>query len=300
MRRSIVNRVLVLSLSLACFGAISGPGDVWAQDGEMTQEERAKKVQELATEGAKAFNAKDYRKAIEYFEKAYAVEPVPNLLYNIGKCHEKLEQWRSAQKYYKKFAVAPDVSSEAREEALASVDRIRSILEMDGDGDGVPDVDDECPETAGVAANDGCEATADAGGKAGDGGTDGGNGGGVPDEPVEPPKPNRTPAYLVGGTGLLLVGGGAVFGVLANARHADFESGETADQRRQAADAGRTMALTADILYVAGGAALLTGIILYATASPPDQPEASAKSEKAQLTPWFSGEAAGMTFRLQF
>ncbi|MFU8806550.1 MAG: hypothetical protein ACNA8W_22255, partial [Bradymonadaceae bacterium] len=82
---------MALITSLACLIA---PLHVFAQSPDAP--EIARKVEQLSSEGAQKYRAQDYESAISLFGQAYELEPVPNLLYNIAKCYEQLEDWDNA------------------------------------------------------------------------------------------------------------------------------------------------------------------------------------------------------------
>jgi hypothetical protein len=74
---------------------------------------------------AKLYAAKDYAAAIPALQEAFAIQPVPQLLYNIAQSYRKLGQWSPARVYFEMFrALAKDGSPEV----LANVER--NILEM--------------------------------------------------------------------------------------------------------------------------------------------------------------------------
>ena len=294
-----MRRGLTVLLSVAILGLCPGPGAVaWAQ----SDADRIARVEELALKGAKAFKAERYEEAIEAFEEAYALEPVPNLLYNIAKSYEKLNRWDEAISHYKRFAVADDVNSKAREDALESIERLKQLRALeDSDEDGVADVDDLCPgekeDPDGYKDIDGCpedNPTAAGGGE----GVEGGEG---PEGTVEVLPPDYTWAWTAGGAGLALVAGGAVLGVLAQGTHDDFEAAETAEERRTLRDSGQSLALYADIAYVAGAVGLLTGVILWATASETEVVrEPVPQAGRWFIEPWLTPTRAGVGMRLEY
>lgn len=73
----------------------------------------------------KLYAAKDYAAAIPALQAAFAIRPVPQLLYNIAQSYRRLEQWTPARVYFEMYrALARDEASET----LTNVDR--NILEM--------------------------------------------------------------------------------------------------------------------------------------------------------------------------
>ncbi len=70
---------------------------------------------------SKLYAAKDYAAAIPVLQAAYAIQPAPQLLYNIGQAYRRLEQWSSARVYFEMYAaMSRDLTPPARA-ALESV-----------------------------------------------------------------------------------------------------------------------------------------------------------------------------------
>src|ERR687884_14472 len=58
-------------------------------------------VDSLTDEGLAAYRARDFRHATEKFLQAYAMQPDPNLLFNLGRCYEALGDNEAAQEKYR-------------------------------------------------------------------------------------------------------------------------------------------------------------------------------------------------------
>ncbi len=228
--------------------------------------EVAQKVEILSSKGAQKYRDQDYRGAIEAFEQAYELEPVPNLLYNIAKCYEKLENWDRAISYYERFVVAPDVESDARQHALSQVQSLRQKTQSKPDS----------------RPADSDNATAQA--------------------PYTPPTkevgPDRTLSYIVLGSGAGLIAVGGVFGLLASQDETEFQNAAPTDTtlRIAARDSGKTKAMVADGLFVAGGIAAIVGTYLLFTAKSPD----TQTQNTAMVAPWFSKSGAGLGMSFDF
>ena len=82
---------------------------------------RAASVQKLSDEGAALYQARDFNHAIDKFQRAYAVDPDPNLLYNIAKCYDALGDNKTAIEKYEQFINSPGADSAARVKAQESV-----------------------------------------------------------------------------------------------------------------------------------------------------------------------------------
>jgi hypothetical protein len=99
----------------------------------------------------------------------------------------------------------------------------------------------------------------------------------APDGTVSAPSSSPTLAFAVGGAGLALAAGGAVFGVLALRAHERQQTAADAGDRAgydAASAAVRRNRLLADGLYVAGGLAVATGLVLWLTHDPKPAPVA--------------------------
>jgi tetratricopeptide (TPR) repeat protein len=250
----------------------AAPGAVFAQDAgdssesQMSAEERARKVEQLAAEGATAYRNGDYDNAVSFFKKAHALEPVPNLLYNIAKSYEKQEKYKEAVAYYQKFVVAPEVDTKARQAALQRIESLREIADLKEGDD---------------AAGDGVASSGE-----GD------------DKTVEPAETDNSTAKWTMGGGVALLGAGTIVGLAMASPAADrVQTGATYADRKAAQDDARTYALVADGLLISG--AVVTGIGLYLYFSDNEAaPEQTAS--KAVVTPWITSSSAGVGMSLDF
>jgi len=75
--------------------------------------------------GAVAFERGRFREALVEYEKAYEAAPIPELLYNIGRCHEGLRETAEAIAAYRRYLAArPDAEDRAELEAhVAELER---------------------------------------------------------------------------------------------------------------------------------------------------------------------------------
>lgn len=252
----------------------TAPAVVLAQqpDEELSSEERARRVEELASEGARAYRAGDFDAAIAAFERAYIVEPVPNLLYNIAKSYERQEEYEKAVEYYQRFIVAPEVDSEARKAALDRIDRLREIADLKQE-----DID----RAERKARNS----------EAGDGEPDERG-----DQPEETESSNSTALWTMAGGGAL-VAGGVVFGLMASSSADDVQNAATFEERKTARDSAKTQALVADGFFVAGAAVSAIGLYLYFSG---DDAETNSSASTTTFTPWVTGRSAGVGMSLDF
>jgi tetratricopeptide (TPR) repeat protein len=82
-------------------------------------------VAQLNEEGAALYAARDYRRAIEKFIQAYAVDTDPNLLFNIARCYEELGEVDAAIEKYELFLKTPGADTRGRQRARASLAALR-------------------------------------------------------------------------------------------------------------------------------------------------------------------------------
>lgn len=116
------------------------------ESGDEKKDEKAARLKELNAKGRTSYKNKDYKGAIDAFQKAYELEQVPNLLYNIAKCYEKLKDWDNAIKYYNEFIVSPGIKADTRKKTLARIDEIRKIKEMQEKGTEKPKPEPKAPD----------------------------------------------------------------------------------------------------------------------------------------------------------
>ncbi len=264
--------VLAIVATMLVMGA--APAAVLAQqpDEQLSSEERARRVEELAAQGARAYRSGDFDEAIASFERAYGIEPVPNLLYNIAKSYERQEKYEKAVEYYQRFIVAPEVDSDARQAALDRIDRLREIADLKQE-----DID-RAERKARNSEADGADVSDE------------------PDTPDELASSNSTALWTMGGGGALLAGG-VVFGLMASSSADDVQSAATFDERKSARDSAKTQALVADGFFVAGAAVSAVGLYLYFSG---DDAETNSTASTTTFTPWITGQSAGVGMSLDF
>ena len=206
------------------------------------QSSSAEKVEQLSKDATAKYREGDFNAAIELFQKAYDIEPVPNLLFNIARCHEKLENWDKAIGFYQKFVVEPDVEKDARQAAVDRIDALNEVKQAlaaqernSGTGDTVGDKQVETPPAA-----------------------------------VES-SPDNTWSYVMLGTGAGLIGGGVLFGVLASSKQSDFEQSTDVGEKQDLRSSGQTFAMVADGFYITGAVVGLIGVYMLLTADGPEQ-----------------------------
>lgn len=82
---------------------------------------------EIYERAGRLYSAKDYAAAIPVLHAAYAVQPVPQLLFNIAQAYRRLEQWSSSRVYFEMYRM---LLPNPTPEALAPIDR--ALVEVRG------------------------------------------------------------------------------------------------------------------------------------------------------------------------
>lgn len=273
-RRGTIASAVAVSVALGMVPAT-------ASAGPSTQEQ----VEALNSQAFEKFEAKQYEEAVALFEQAYALQPEPNYLFNIGRIYEESGNLVRSVEFYERFVKEPGVPLEARERGLERLRVLRAILE-ETERQAEPEVEPE-PEPAPEPA--------------------------VVPEPEPEPQKQRPPKLRIAGYALLGVGGaglaaGGVLAGLALQRANRLEQQHTFEERSDTADQGRTMALTADILFGVGGALAAAGLVMVIVSLPrkaKSAKSARAKSERAQegrpqLSPWATRRGAGLAATVRF
>jgi hypothetical protein len=241
-----------------------------AQD-DATDEE----FQALLDAGKERYGEGDFAGALELFEQAYAVDPRPKLLFNMGLVCERLGELEKAVAYYEEFVGAGgDIPLELRARGQERLQVLRPIVEdgrkqaakKDAAGDGVEDpIDPKDPRE--------------------------------PKEPVEDPAGDGGPG--MGAVVALAAGGAAGLAgaamLLTLPEEMAFVDEPTADGRRDARSARQLQQGAGYALVGVGGALLVTGVILVVTGGEPD-----SATQGATLAPAVGPDGVGATLRLRF
>jgi tetratricopeptide (TPR) repeat protein len=229
----------------------------------------------LSDRAIEKFQAKDYEGAVVLFEQAYAIDPAPNYLFNIGRVYEEAGNLEKAVEFYAKFVKQPGVDLDSRGVALDRLKVLRSILEETTDKPPENKPEDK-PEDKPVTET-------------------------PPPEPVVDQDALRKRKAMRGaGFGLIGVGAAAMIGAgvaggLAQGDH--NKAGEVTDPADGVPllESSQTKSLAANVLFGVGGAFLLTGIILVAVGFSKPKP-----SSRVALAPSFGPRGGGVAFRLRF
>lgn len=90
---------------------------------EVPTQDIISKVENLSKLGSDEYRNQNFKESLNYFQEAYNLIPEPNLLYNIGRCHENLGDIDKARALYEKMVSDPNTDP-----AVAAKGRQRIVL----------------------------------------------------------------------------------------------------------------------------------------------------------------------------
>lgn len=100
-------------------------GKVETGKGETGKGDDLARARALDKEGAKAYAEGRYNDAIRYFEEAHRLGGPPFELWNVAKCHLRLDQPERAVEMLERYLVTPNLPKEDREEASKQLDQLK-------------------------------------------------------------------------------------------------------------------------------------------------------------------------------
>ncbi len=257
----------------------------------------------LFLQGQEAYQHGDYEAAVEHWERAYALDARPALQYNLAQAYGRLgrlvEERDALERYIASADPEDSLLSAARARVATLRERLaRTALRVEGGAPGaVLLVDGEergrLPLTDPLSVEPGSHAIeARAEGYA----TFRSTAIVPPSEVVDvqvamaeltsAPVPVSAIALFAGG-GAVLVGGGTL-GVISFVKSGDAIPGS------RSADRAHAMALTADIMYGVGGAALVTGLVLYLVRDDEGDGDPDGAGARIDVAPMITAEGAGI------
>lgn len=204
------------------------------------------KAEEHFDRGLTHYNAGDFDSAITEFKQAYALHPAPGLLFNLAQAHRLKRDYEQALDFYHAYLkLEPQASNRADVEArISEMERQleRRPERPSGRGSRPANLPRLPPAAHGPALADGKSA--------------------------HPGRPERMAGLIVGGSGVLTLSLGIYFGVHAASLSDELgqlsaDKGVWNARYQDIYDSGQNYALAANLLYVAGGAAIASGALLY-------------------------------------
>ncbi|WP_434427218.1 tetratricopeptide repeat protein [Nannocystis pusilla] len=203
----------------------------------------------LAEQARAKYREKDYAGAVALFERAYALQPDPAILFNIGRIQEQANNVDAAIAYYQKFIADESVDIGLRDTALQRLATLEKIVE-------IREKEEAKSKPKQPEPSKQPEAGQQVGPQPG---------------PQPPPSDDKSQnkakimkpiGYTMLGVGAALLIGGGITGGLAKGQENKFEAAETLDDQREAGRSGKSLAATADGLFVAGGVLAVVGLVL--------------------------------------
>lgn len=251
---------IVPALSLCLAVAATAP-HASAQD--TGAQARVTQAQKLGEEGAALYQTRDFRRALERFQQAYAIESDPNLLYNIARCYDQLGERESAIEKYEAFVRDPSGDPQGKERAHAALKSLQT-----------PTPDTGTSTTS--RSNAGAGATAPSDG-----------------DKAEARQSSKLPTYVALGVGVAGLATGVVAGALALGGKSDLDSRCSQDQCPPSArgdlDTLKTESTISTIGLVVGGVGLATAALFWVLSWP------TSKSEPVGTTKVRAG-SGGVSF----
>jgi tetratricopeptide (TPR) repeat protein len=233
--------------------------------------EIAKKHYEL---GAKLYEASNIAEALVEFNKAYALRPLPALLFNIARCHEVMANLKLAVEHYRRFLrEKPDAPERAVVEAR--ITNLEKRLREES-----KQVDQKKPPSSARPA------------------------------PVSPPPHVLTWRSTVGwiaiGLGSASLVTGIACGVLARGKSGEYDDGvktgrpfaelDEIDSAGKGYNAATIATLVVGGVLAAGG----VGLVIWDRARPVGEPERPVAALGPRLLPFVGGDGAGLLLRGSF
>jgi tetratricopeptide (TPR) repeat protein len=93
--------------------------------------EKGNAVEKMASDAAAAYRAGEYQRAATLLERAYKLQPLSALLYNLAKAYDKLGEEDKAAELYGRYAAADDADPRLRTKAEARVAALRPEKERE-------------------------------------------------------------------------------------------------------------------------------------------------------------------------
>ena len=98
------------------------PSGAW---GAQTEEEKESAARERFAEATKQYNLGQFDQALKEYKAVYELKPHPGLLFNIAQCYRQLEDYASADFYYRRYrdeAILSDADAQLVDGLIAEVE----------------------------------------------------------------------------------------------------------------------------------------------------------------------------------
>jgi tetratricopeptide (TPR) repeat protein len=228
---------------------------------------RNREFDRLVQQAGVAYEAHDAAGAVQALQRAYAIRPLPRLLFNLGRAHELGDDYATAVTYYQRFlASGPDAQSAAvAQEALENATRRAQQLDEQRRRQAEDAARAQTVEAARLAEQQRLEDEQRRR---------------VSQQLVTTPRRITTPiaiAWGVAGVGAVAAG---VLGGLALSAQSSFDSDRSGNARYDAAALGGATAIGADVALGTAVVAGAVGLVLFFT-----QPTTTLVAATPQGTP---------------
>lgn len=182
-----------------------------------------------------------YEEATVFFQRAYEIDPIPELIYNTARAYERAVDRARAIEYYERFLSLQNTTARTRRLAIEHLREVRDELAA------IENLEQSPSTTHQSTPADTSSEEVDE------------------QVPEEPPVPLETQFSRVGWS-LSAIGGasivaGGVMGIIALRQNSDFESTNTYQGQLNLQTEINRNAVIADILYGIGAAIVTTGVI---------------------------------------
>lgn len=248
--------------------------------GQQPKANQSDRFETAVKEGMTAYQAKDFDAAIRAFERAYAIRPEPEMVFNVAKSHEKALHLESAIAAYERFLLLEGTTSDLRARALKSLNSLKAEKKALEEAKAAPPAPPPAAQAGGPPPSGPRVALTQR-------------------EPV-PREKNRALEWTLFGGGMAVAVAGAVFAGLAVSNRSAFDDeaaeGEAADAERlrDLRDELDRNALIADVLVPVGLVTAAVGLSLLIVGGDDDDDFAM------EVSPSFGGQQAGLNLSGEF
>ncbi len=247
--------------------------------------EKRNPVEKLASDAAQAYHAGEYQRAVELLERAFKMQPVTALLYNLAKAYDRLGDSEKAADAFAKYAAAEDADPKLKAKAEARL-AVLMVPQHKAPPKNEPPPRNEPPRNEPPAH---VEAPAK-----------------VEPPPVDPVaerqhavdrtrRRDRVIALSLGLVGVAALSTALGLSLNALSLHGDFSASASEVDKRQLRDAAQAQALGADLLYAVGAAAVgVTAYFLYRGFHRTGTGTGAETTSHVALGPWLAPGGGGL------
>jgi tetratricopeptide (TPR) repeat protein len=250
---------------------------------ESPAHELARKHFEL---GNSYYQVSNYTRALEEFEKAYALEPLPGLIFNIARCHEVMGNLKQAIAKYKLF-IEKSPSSAQRPTVELRIQNLETRLKQQEQQQPQPKVEKPTPATHPEPSKESAV---------------------TPTPPSDQGEPTRTRSWkwptswaLIGVGGASLITG-IIFGVMVKSKNDEFATAASDGSTTYRAlndlrSTGNTYQNVEIATLVIGGVALAAGggLLIWELVGRREAP-----APRTALLPWAGRSGLGLNLTSSF